>query len=73
MQSLNDVERKQVLGEVAADELKAKHEYVKIPIIKEAIHHVKVATNEVNDRLSVIGNVIKGHESDIRKLKRRVT
>jgi 2-phospho-L-lactate guanylyltransferase (CobY/MobA/RfbA family) len=55
MQSLNDDERKEVLGEVLADELKAIHEYVKdIPIMKQEVHQVKAIVNEVNDRLSII-------------------
>ena len=74
MQSLDDDddERNQVLGEVLADELKAIHEYVKdIPIIKQELHQVKATANEVNDRLSIIENVVKDHESDIRSLKRK--
>ena len=55
-----------------ADELKAVHEYVKdIPIMKQEIHQVKATVNEVNDRLSIIENVVKEHESDIRKLKQK--
>ena len=60
MQNLND------------DELKVIHEYVKgIAIMKQEIHQVKATVNEVNDRLSIIENVVKEHESDIRKLKQK--
>jgi hypothetical protein len=38
MQSLNDDERKEVLGEVLADELKTILEYVKdVPLIKKSL------------------------------------
>jgi DNA repair ATPase RecN len=71
MQSLDDDERKKVLGEVLADELKAIAEYVKdMPAIKEELHQVHATVNEVNERLSVIEHVVRGHEADIKSLKR---
>ncbi|HUD06138.1 MAG TPA: hypothetical protein VMR18_04475 [Candidatus Saccharimonadales bacterium] len=73
MQSLNDDERKEVLGEVLADELKAIREYVEdVPDIKQKVHKIDATVNEINDRLSTIENVVKEQESDIRTLKRKV-
>ena len=73
MQSLNDDERKEVLGEVLADELKAIREYVEdIPEIKQKVHKIDATVNEINGRLATIESVVKDHESDIRSLKRKV-
>ena len=72
MQSLNDDERKEVLGEVLADELKAIGEYVKdIPKVKEEVHQVHATVDDINDRLGVLGHVLKEHEQDIRQLKHK--
>lgn len=69
MQSLNDDERKQVLGEVLADELKVIREYVEdVPKVKEEVHEVHSKVDEINGRLTVIEAVVKDHESDLRKL-----
>ena len=66
MQSLNDDERKEVLGEVLADGLKAIAEYVKdVPAIKEELHQVHATVSEINERLSVMEHVVRGHEADI--------
>jgi predicted nucleic acid-binding Zn-ribbon protein len=70
MQSLNDDERKAALGEVLADELKVIKEYVEdVPDIKLKVHKIDATVSEINDRLSVLENVVKEHETDIRKLK----
>ncbi|HVU59559.1 MAG TPA: hypothetical protein VHC98_01845 [Candidatus Saccharimonadales bacterium] len=70
MQSLNDDERQQVLGEVLADELKAILEYVKdVPHISQELHQVHAAVNEISDRLAVVERVVKEHEADIKHLK----
>jgi len=73
MQSLNDDERKAVLGEVLNDELKAILEYVKeLPAIQQELHQVHATVSEVSDRLNVVEHVVKEHESEIRSLKRKV-
>lgn len=72
MQSLNDDERKEVLGEVLADELKAILEYVKeVPAMQNELHQVHATVNDISDRLSVLEQVVKEHESDIKQLRRR--
>lgn len=72
MQSLDDEERKAVLGEVLADELKAIKEYVQdVPGIKQELHQVKATVDEISDRLSVIEHVVKDHESELTQLKRK--
>lgn len=72
MQSLNDNERKAVLGEVLADELKAILEYVKnVPAMQEELHQVHATVNDISDRLNVLEHIVKEHESEIKQLQRR--
>lgn len=55
MQSLNNDERKQVLGEVLSDELKVILEYVKdVPIIKRQVDKLKEDMTEVRSDIKVI-------------------
>ena len=62
MQSLNDDERKAVLGEVLADELKAISEYVKdVPAMQQELHQVHAAVDDISDRLKVIEYVVREH------------
>jgi 2-phospho-L-lactate guanylyltransferase (CobY/MobA/RfbA family) len=66
MQSLSDEERREVLGEVLMDELKAIHDYVKdIPIIKQDIR-------AINERLTAVESIVQMHEADIRYLRQRI-
>lgn len=63
MQSLNDDERREVLGEVLADELRAIREYVQdIPSIRQEI-------SEIKEQLTSVERSVKGHELDIRLLR----
>lgn len=72
MQSLNDDERKAVLGEVLSDELKAILEYVKeVPALRQELHQVHATVNDISERLHVIEHVVKEHESEIKHLKPR--
>ena len=72
MQSLNDDERKEVLGEVLSDELKAILDYVKdVPSIQQELHQVHATVNDISDRLSVIEHIVRDHESEIKSLKRK--
>lgn len=72
MQSLNDDERKAVLGEVLADELKTISEYVKdVPAMQQELHQVHAAVDDISDRLKVIEYVVREHEADIKQLKRK--
>jgi len=72
MQSLSDDERMAVLGDVS-DDLKAILEYVKeVPVLRQELHQVHAAVNDISERLHVIEYVVKEHESDINQLKRRV-
>lgn len=73
MQSLNDDERKPVLGEVLSDELKAILEYVKdVPQMSQELHQVHAAVNEISDRLVVVEHVVTDHEADLKHLKSKV-
>ena len=73
MQSLNDDERRDVLGEVLADELKVITEYVKeVPSVKNELHQVHATVNEINDRLTTIEAVVREHETDIKHLRGKV-
>jgi 2-phospho-L-lactate guanylyltransferase (CobY/MobA/RfbA family) len=73
MHDMDDETRKAVLGEALMDELKAIREYVQdVPVIKRELHQVKVTVDEMNSKLTVVEAVVRGHEADIRKLKRKV-
>lgn len=66
MQSLDDDERKDILGEVLFDELKAIREYVsEIPAIKRKL-------NEVDQRLIEVERIVKIHEVDIRQVRQHL-
>lgn len=66
MQSLSDDERKDVLGEVLFDELKAIREYVsEIPAIKQDIREVK-------ERLTEVKRIVRIHEVDIRQIRQHL-
>ena len=72
MQSLNDDDHNSVLGEVLSDHLKAILEYVKqVPALQQELHEVHAAVNDISDRLHVIEQVVKEHESEIRQLQRK--
>jgi hypothetical protein len=63
MQDLSDEERREALGEVLADELKAILEYVKdIPQIKEDLTIVKIDVANLKEKFNM-------HEADIRYLR----
>lgn len=66
MQSLSDEERREVLGEVLADELKAIHEYVRdIPLIFARL-------DKIDARLDSVENVTQMHEADIAYLRKEI-
>jgi len=72
MQDTSDDERKDVLGEVLADELKAIMEYAKvIPNIQEEVHQVHAKVDDMNDQLKVFKHILKEHEEEITTLKRK--
>lgn len=72
MQNMDDQARKEVLGEVLMDELKAIREYVEdVPQIKAQVHKINATVNEINDRLVVIETVVRDHEHEIKLLKRK--
>lgn len=66
MQSLNDNERKQVLGEVLLDEFRVMREYLQeIPIIKTKIY-------EIDERLIEVERIVRIHEVDIRHIRKQI-
>jgi hypothetical protein len=72
MHDIDDTTRKEVLGEVIMDELKAIREYVEdVPKIKAQAHQTNTTVNEINDRLVVIESVLRDHEAEIRNLKHK--
>jgi hypothetical protein len=73
MQSLDDSERKVVLGSVLADELKVILEYVKdVPAIKQELHRVKATVDDTHEKLTLFEHVVKEHETDLKALKQKV-
>lgn len=69
MQSLNDDERKLVLGEVLADELKVIHEYVmEIPGINKRLISVKKDVKELKADMQIVKAIVKDHSRQLNAL-----
>jgi hypothetical protein len=66
MNDLSYADRREVLGEVLADQLQAILEYVKeIPIIKEGLSSIEI-------RLSNVESLLRMHEADIVYLRQKI-
>jgi hypothetical protein len=66
MQSLDDDERKLILGEVLFEELKVIREYVeRIPAIESRLQ-------EVDERLIRVERIVEMHEVDIRQIRQHL-
>lgn len=73
MQSLDDDERKSVLGEVLFDELKAIREYVQeIPNVKHRLSSLETKVDKIDDRLIVIEAIFREHDTDLKAIKRKL-
>jgi len=66
MNDLSDEGRREVLGEVLADQLQAILEYVK------DIPHIKQDIIDIKDRLTNVENILQMHEADIVYLRKKV-
>jgi 2-phospho-L-lactate guanylyltransferase (CobY/MobA/RfbA family) len=74
MQSLSDDERKQVLGEVLADELKAIHELVKdVPAIKEDVQVLRQDVEELTSDMKVVKAAVTDISREQKEHDRRIT
>lgn len=74
MQSLSDDDRKAVVGEVLADELKAIHELVKdVPEIKKDVKELKADVAEPKGDVKIIKAVVTEHSKQFNDLDRQVT
>lgn len=70
---MNDDMRKEVLGEVLMDELKAIHEYVKdIPLIKKTVGEIDERLKTVETDVKVIKAVVREHDKEIKVLQQKV-
>lgn len=70
MQSLNDDERREVLGEVIADELKAIGEYVQdIPTIKRQVVQMHDKLDSLENRFGIFEHLVKTHDQQIGQLR----
>ena len=70
---MDDEMRKEVLGEVRADELKVIREYVQdIPPIKKQLNEVSETVERIDSRLEVVEIVVREHETEIKKLKHKI-
>ena len=77
MHSLNDDERKEVLGEVLADELKAIMEYVRgVPRIERKVDRLEADMRGVKSDIKVIkamltdtNRELKGHDKRLTRLE----
>jgi len=73
MQSLSDDERKLVLGEVLADELRVTREYVKdIPAIKHRLTNVETDVHELKSDMKVVKVAISDLGRQLHQVDRRV-
>ncbi|MBI4034607.1 hypothetical protein HY380_01775 [Candidatus Saccharibacteria bacterium] len=70
MQTLTDKERKEVLGEVLADKLKAIREYVQdVPVIKDAVARLENDMGIVKTDIKAIKVVVQTHSQEIKALQ----
>jgi 2-phospho-L-lactate guanylyltransferase (CobY/MobA/RfbA family) len=73
MQSLNDDERKEVLGEVLADELKAIHELVQdIPEIKKDVNKIKVDVEDLKSDMQVVKAAVTDQTKQLKDHELRI-
>ena len=73
MQSLNDDEQRQVLGEVLADQLQAILEYVQeIPDIKYRLQNVEEKVTRIDNRLIIVERIARDHEADLKMIKQQL-
>lgn len=64
--------RKEVLGEVLMDELKAIREYVQdIPVIKQDVAEIKQDVAVLKTDVKAIKAVVREHETGIKILKQK--
>jgi 2-phospho-L-lactate guanylyltransferase (CobY/MobA/RfbA family) len=74
MQSLSDEERKKVLGEVLADELKVIREYVEdVPLIKRKVNDIDKRLTKVEANTKIIKAAITDMSSELKDHERRLT
>lgn len=65
--------RKEVLGEVLLDELKAIREYVEeIPEMKKTLSKMDGRLENLETDMSAVNAVLHGHETDLKYLKHKV-
>ena len=70
MQTLSDDEKREVLGEVLADELKAIHGYVKdIPEMLQQMSSMDNRLENVESDIKVIKAAVTDHETQLHGLK----
>jgi hypothetical protein len=74
MQSLNDDERKEVLGEVLADELKAIHELVKdVPKISLKVDKIEVDVDELKNDMKAVKAAVTDQSKQLKEHEIRIT
>ena len=74
MQSLNNDERKQVLGEVLSDELKVIREYVQdVPLLKQDIQVIKGDISELKSDMKIVKVAITDMSRQLVDHERRIT
>ncbi|MBX6333937.1 hypothetical protein IRY61_01185 [Candidatus Saccharibacteria bacterium] len=72
MHDIDDETRKEVLGEILMDELKAIREYVEdVPKMNQKVHQISATLDEVNERMAVLEAVVREHDAELRKLKHK--
>jgi|GEM_PF-882492 len=73
MQSLDDENKRDLLGEVLHDELRIIMEYVKdLPAIKHRLVKVEDGIGNVHDRLITLEAITRDHENGLKALADRL-
>jgi peptidoglycan hydrolase CwlO-like protein len=74
MQGLNDDEKRQVLGEVLADELKAIHDLVKdVPNVSRKVNKIEVDVESLKNDMKAVKAVVTEHSHEIKGHGLRIT
>ena len=74
MQSLNDNEKRDILGEILSDELKVIHELVKdVPNISHKVDKIETDMETLKGDMKIVKAVITEHSKEIKDLDRRVS
>jgi len=74
MQSLNDEERREILGDVLADELKVIREYVQdVPELKQGINDLKQDVDGLKSDMKIVKAAVVGQSRQLKDHEQMVS